>query len=213
MTGPSAVAVDVQKEFKPVLNLRVPEKGGMEIHEYDSITKKNVNIAAIEERLTDEINNGSAELRGVPVLRNTVGSCRPLRPSVCVQHLPKHPEVCFIKHIVISLTERVAMGKCKVTVDAGVCRRITVIDARTNEDGYVEMDIVSDCPDVLRMSWSLRPEFAFMVAEAPMIKTHIYKLASGELPHAACPVPSAMLKALEAAGDLCGKRDVRMTIE
>ncbi|MDR0335209.1 MAG: hypothetical protein LBH69_04920 [Methanomassiliicoccaceae archaeon] len=105
------------------------------------------------------------------------------------------------------------MGKSKVTVDAGVCKMITVINARTNEDGYVELEIESDCPNILRMSWGLKPEFAFMVVEAPMNKTQIYKLASEDIPHTACPVPSAMLKAIEIAGDLGIKRDVHITIE
>jgi hypothetical protein len=105
------------------------------------------------------------------------------------------------------------MGECKVTVDAGVCKMISVIKAKMNADGYVEFEIESECPNILRMSWGLKPEFAFMVVEAPMNKTEIYRLASEEIPHTACPVPSAMIKAMEVAGDLGIKRDVQMKIE
>ena len=42
-------------------------------------------------------------------------------------------------------------------------------------------------------------------------KSTIYKLANDAIPHTACPVPSAMVKALEVAGDLGLKRGV--TIE
>jgi len=105
------------------------------------------------------------------------------------------------------------MGECKATVDAGVCKMITVIEAKTNDDGYVELKIESDCPNVLKMSWSLEPEFAFMVVESPMNRTRIYELASEDLPHAACPVPSAMIKAMEVAGELGLKRDVNIKIE
>ena len=43
------------------------------------------------------------------------------------------------------------MAECKVTVDAGVCKMKTVIIAKTNEDGEVELDIQSDCSKVLEM--------------------------------------------------------------
>ncbi|MCL2142753.1 MAG: hypothetical protein FWH44_00610 [Methanomassiliicoccaceae archaeon] len=105
------------------------------------------------------------------------------------------------------------MGECKVTVDAGVCKMVSVINAKMNEDGYVDVKIESQCPNVLKLSWSLKPEFAFMIVETPMIKTDIYKLASEDLPHTACPVPSAIIKAIEVAGELGIKRDVHMTIE
>ena len=105
------------------------------------------------------------------------------------------------------------MGQCKATVDAGVCKMITVIEAKMNDDGYVEVNIESDCPNILRVSWALKPEFAFMIVEAPMNSTEIYKIASEEIPHAACPVPSGIIKAIEVAGDLGIKRDVSIKIE
>lgn len=105
------------------------------------------------------------------------------------------------------------MGECKVTVDAGVCKRITTIDAKMNEDGEVEVDIRSDCPDVLRMSWAIKPVFPFLVVESPMCETDIYQLASKNLTHTACPVPSGILKAIEVAGELGIKRDAYIRIE
>ena len=105
------------------------------------------------------------------------------------------------------------MGQCKATVDAGVCKMVTVIDAVMNDDGYVELKIESECPNVLRLSWALKPEFAFMIVEAPMNTTEIYRIASEELPHAACPVPSGIIKAIEVAGDLGIKRDVHIKME
>jgi len=90
---------------------------------------------------------------------------------------------------------------------------ITTINARTNEDDMVELDIQSDCPYVLKMSWALKPVFAFLVVEAPMCETDIYQLASKNLAHTACPVPSGILKAIEVAGELGIKRDAYIKIE
>ena len=90
---------------------------------------------------------------------------------------------------------------------------ITTINAKTNEDDMVELDIQSDCPYVLKMSWAIRPVFAFLVVEAPMCETDIYQLASKNLAHTACPVPSGILKAIEVAGELGIKRDASIRIE
>ena len=105
------------------------------------------------------------------------------------------------------------MGECKVTVDSGVCKMITTINAKTNKEDMVELDIKSDCPYVLKMSWAIKPVFAFLVVEAPMCETDIYQLASKNLAHTACPVPAGILKAIEVAGDLGIKRDAYIKIE
>lgn len=105
------------------------------------------------------------------------------------------------------------MGECKVTIDAGVCRKMTTVSAWMNADGEVEVDIKSDCPAVLRMSWGIKPVYPFLVVESPMCGTDIYRLASENLTHTACPVPSGILKAIEVAGDLGIKRDAHITVE
>ena len=105
-------------------------------------------------------------------------------------------------------------SSCKVTVDAGVCKMKTVITAVRNEEtGMVELDIKSDCPNILKMSWFLKPICAYSEVESDFCESDIYKLADEYLPHTACPVPSGMVKAVEVAGGLGLKRDVHMTIE
>jgi len=46
-----------------------------------------------------------------------------------------------------------------------------------------------------------------------MNETDVYKLASDNIPHAACPVPCGMIKAIEVAGGLGLKRDVTIKVE
>ncbi|MCL2509664.1 MAG: hypothetical protein FWF07_01110 [Methanomassiliicoccaceae archaeon] len=104
--------------------------------------------------------------------------------------------------------------ECKVTVDAGVCKFITVIIAKPNPDtGMVDLDIKSDCPNVLKMSWTLQSVCPYTEVEAAMSETETYKVASEALPHAACPVPCGVVKAIEVAGGLGLKRDVTIKIE
>jgi len=104
--------------------------------------------------------------------------------------------------------------ECKVTIDAGVCKMITVVTAKANPDtGMVDIDIQSDCPNILRMSWSVKPVCPYTEVEGEMNSTDVYKLASESIPHAACPVPCGMIKAIEVAGGLGLKRDVCIKIE
>ncbi|AIZ56498.1 hypothetical protein Mpt1_c06110 [Candidatus Methanoplasma termitum] len=105
-------------------------------------------------------------------------------------------------------------NECKVTVDAGVCKMKTVVVAKANPDtGMIDLVIESDCPHVLKMSWSLQPICPYTEVEAAMNQTEVYKMASEALPHAACPVPCGMIKAVEVAGDLGLKRDVVIKVE
>lgn len=107
------------------------------------------------------------------------------------------------------------MPDCKVTVDAGVCKMKTVIIAKEseNEPGSIDLTIESDCPRVLKMSWKLKPICPYSEVEANMIETEVYNLTTDAIPHAACPVPCGMIKAIEVAGGLGLKRNVTIEIE
>ncbi len=99
------------------------------------------------------------------------------------------------------------MTDCMVCVDAGVCKMKTLIIAKENDMGLIELTIKSDCPNILKMSWKLEPMSPYSEVEAEFSKSEIYKLANDAVPHTACPVPAGMVKALEVAGDLGLKRD------
>lgn len=100
------------------------------------------------------------------------------------------------------------MPDCKVCVDAGVCKMKTLIIAKDNGMGMVDLEIKSDCPNVLKLSWHIEPVSPYAEVEAEFHKSEIYKLANEAIPHTACPVPGAIIKAVEVAGDLGLKRDV-----
>lgn len=104
-------------------------------------------------------------------------------------------------------------NECTVTCDAGVCKMKTIIHAIQQDDAMVKLDIESDCHNILKMSWRVQLVNPYTELEAPMLETNIYKWASETLPHAACPVPCAMIKAVEVASDMGVKRDVEIKIE
>lgn len=85
----------------------------------------------------------------------------------------------------------------------------TIITAKANEMGLIELQIKSDCPNILRMSWRMEPVSPYAEVESEFYKSEVYKWAQETpIPHTACPVPSAIIKAIEYAGDLGLKRDV-----
>ena len=83
----------------------------------------------------------------------------------------------------------------------------TRIHAVQQEDMMVKIDIESDCHHILKMSWRVGPVNPYTEVEASILETDIYKWASQVLPHAACPVPSAMIRAVEVSSDMGVKRD------
>ena len=117
------------------------------------------------------------------------------------------------KHI-IRTEHGLAMPKeCIVTVDAGVCKMKTVIRAVQQEDMMVKVEITSDCHNILKMSWGIDTINPYTEVESNILDTEVYRRANGILPHAACPVPGAIIKAVEVAADLGIKRDVSIKIE
>lgn len=106
------------------------------------------------------------------------------------------------------------MGTCKVTVEPGVCRLNTVVYAEPSDDLMsVNVRIESECKFVRDFGAALKPIDPYTEFSLPMVENPVYKTASGTVQHSACPVPCAVLKAIEVAADLGLKRDVKLTIE
>ncbi len=104
-------------------------------------------------------------------------------------------------------------NECTVTVDAGVCKMKTRIHATQQEDMMVRIDIESDCHHILKMSWRIKPINPYTEIESKIFETDVYGWANEVLPHAACPVPCSIIKAVEVASNMGIKRDVSITIE
>lgn len=104
------------------------------------------------------------------------------------------------------------MPECKVTVHAGVCQKTTTIYATPGEDMMtVNIRIESDCPMVSKTP--IEPIVAYEEIGAPFDQSKVYKWATENLRHTACPVPCAVVKAIEVGGDLGLKRNVTIEIE
>mgnify|MGYP005834438171 CR=1 FL=1 len=99
-----------------------------------------------------------------------------------------------------------------VSVDAGACRFRTRIVGQPDGNS-VRLIISSDCPCVRQLAEELRTAEPFEALRMPFSKNPIFSRAEKFLKHATCPVPTAILKCIEAASDLALKKSVRIEFE
>jgi hypothetical protein len=100
----------------------------------------------------------------------------------------------------------------RVVVDSGICGKITTIEVDKVGKRMVTIKIVSDCELVTDMGKSL-----IEVDQWDALKSHvqseIYQIASGSHIHVSCPVPVAILKAIEVEAGLALPRPVNIRFE
>jgi hypothetical protein len=101
----------------------------------------------------------------------------------------------------------------KVTVDAGCCGIKAVVHAKKTGDTSVRIRISSDCemltnmnPELTEVSWR---EGVF----GRISDCKIYEISSRHIEHTACPMPAAILKAIEVETGLAAPVDVTMTFD
>jgi|YNPNPStandDraft_1061719.scaffolds.fasta_scaffold58444_2 hypothetical protein len=100
----------------------------------------------------------------------------------------------------------------QVEVLAGVCGFRTRIIARADEAYTVTLQIESDCAHIRKLAEQLTELAALEELMRPIHQTTVYQLAGNCRTHAACPVPSAILKAVEVAAGMALPADVQITI-
>lgn len=105
------------------------------------------------------------------------------------------------------------MAETIVNVNSGVCRFKSVIIADMDDEMNITYKIKSECPAVRAMAKNMaEPIPVFDIIAKPFCENVIYKKADA-LEHVCCPVPSAIIKAAEVAGDLALKKNVTFEFE
>lgn len=95
----------------------------------------------------------------------------------------------------------------KVRIRSGICGFNTVVIAERSKDKKIRLTIVSDCEHVRKMAEELK-EVNILSVFTGFLNNPVYKAASKTLRHVTCPVPSGILKAIEAEAGLALPRDV-----
>ena len=104
------------------------------------------------------------------------------------------------------------MADATITVEAGACLFKTVVIASVDDEMNVVYKIKSECPEIRAATKGLETMSLIDVVTGPPCDNVVYKACS-RIPHAACPVVCAMVKAAEAAGELALKKDVTLKFE
>jgi sorbitol-specific phosphotransferase system component IIBC len=95
----------------------------------------------------------------------------------------------------------------KVTVDPGICGFVTTVEVDRINKRKVKVVINSDCEHAARLAESLTEIDNWTVFKQHQ-DSEIYQAASDCQLHIACPVPIAVLKAIEVETGLALPRDV-----
>jgi hypothetical protein len=98
----------------------------------------------------------------------------------------------------------------KVQINAGVCGFTVDVRVERDKDRNFHISLDTECEMVKKMA----EEISFLEFRAPfsaILHNPVYRSASKNLKHAACPVPSGILKAIEVEAGACLPRPITIT--
>jgi hypothetical protein len=100
----------------------------------------------------------------------------------------------------------------KAEVQAGICGFVAAIEAVAN-GRKVALTITSDCERIRKMADILKEVDSLAIIGPRSRPNAVFDAATEAKLHAACAVPTAVIKAIEVAGGLALARDVHIHIE
>ena len=101
----------------------------------------------------------------------------------------------------------------EVNVNPGVCGLKSTIKAESSDMMNASVTIESNCPAVMKLADKIKTVDAMKEIFAPFGKSSVFQEAEGTLTHPVCPVPTAVLKAVEAACSLALPADVVISMK
>lgn len=100
------------------------------------------------------------------------------------------------------------MSDAKLVVEAGVCRFTTTINASSDDGMTVIFNIETGCPNVKKLAENFKEADGMDAVYSKILENGVMKKCNEFIPHPACPIPCALVKACEVACDLALKREV-----
>ncbi len=101
----------------------------------------------------------------------------------------------------------------KVTVNAGICGYKSIITTEKNSQGTLDICFKTGCPNYKPLEESLTQVNPMTCLFAKIGEGEIYETFRAVCPHASCPVPSAVMKAIEVGYGFALVKDVEMKME
>lgn len=100
----------------------------------------------------------------------------------------------------------------EVKVNPGVCGLNTSIKVDSEDMQTAVIEICTDCPNIKPMEQELKEVDGYEECFSKLGDSKVYELAKKYCKHAACPVPSAIIKGVEVACGLALPKDVEIKI-
>jgi|Deesub1362B_J571_1020462.scaffolds.fasta_scaffold00061_15 hypothetical protein len=98
----------------------------------------------------------------------------------------------------------------KLKVDAGACGFMSTVEVRKGNNGSFELLLESECEMVQRLAERLR---VLSTEDLSNKRSQVFKEGFQCLRHISCPLPIAILKALEVEAGFNVPRDVKIEFE
>lgn len=98
----------------------------------------------------------------------------------------------------------------KVLVNSGICGFDVTVVAEKDEDKKIRISLDTECQMVKKMLDDI-PTLDMRAAFTGFLNNPVYKSAAMHIRHVGCPVPSAIIKAIEVEIEVCLPKDVSMT--
>lgn len=100
----------------------------------------------------------------------------------------------------------------KAEIDSGVCGFKTQVMAERGDQYRVRLEVESECPDIQKLAEELKEVNAFEEISFRKGVPFILELGQKHCSHAACPVPSGIIKAVEVEAGLALPKAVTIRI-
>ena len=101
----------------------------------------------------------------------------------------------------------------EVKVNPGVCGLKSIIKVNSEDMQNALIEIITDCPNIKPLERELKEVDGFEECFSKLGESKVYELEKKYCKHAACPVPSAIIKGIEVACGLALPKDVEIKIE
>ncbi len=98
----------------------------------------------------------------------------------------------------------------KVTVNSGVCGFSVIVSAEKTAEKTVRVSLETECEMVRSMAVDIQP-MDLRSFFTNHLQNTVYRAAAAHIRHIACPVPAAVLKAIEVELGLALPRDATIT--
>lgn len=100
-----------------------------------------------------------------------------------------------------------------VKINAGICGFQTLIKVTPNDAGNVKVCMETECPNLKPMAEELHEVNPYNECFAQIGESSVFQLARKYCKHAACPVPTGIIKGIEVEGKLALPKNVEIQIE